>query len=408
VATTQKYDLYSSVFRARAYETFARMREEDPVHRQTGLVDETPTWFVTRYEDAVAVLLDDDRFRVGVRPVRTPEELEAARVPNDPVLQLVDNHMLNTDGDDHRRLRRLVTKAFTPRMVEALRPRIEEIADELLDAVQTRRRMELVDDYAFPLPITVIAELLGIPAEDRARFRAWSNAAVTPSRGPEGLERFLAEMRDFTAYLRGLLAERRTNPRDDLLSALLHAEEAGDALSEPELFSMLFLLIIAGHETTVGLIGNAVLALLLHPEHLAALREDPDRIPEAVEELLRYQGPVERAMTRWAAEDVELAGRLIRRGEAVIVVLGAADRDPARFADPDAIVFGREDNRHVAFGRGPHYCLGAPLARVEGEIAIRRLLARMPGLRLAIPPDELSWRPVPVFRSLVSLPVAWD
>jgi cytochrome P450 len=384
------------------------MREEDPVHRWTGLVDETPIWYVTRYEEAVAVLLDDSRFRLDLREVLTPEELEAAGAPTDPVRQLIDNHMLNKDGDDHRRLRRLVTKAFTPRMVEGLRPRIEEIADELLDGVQARCRMELVDDYAFPLPITVIAELLGIPPEDRARFRAWSNAAVTPSRGPGGSERFLDEMREFAGYLNALLAERRASPRDDLLSALLHAEEAGDALSEPELVSMLFLLIIAGHETTVGLIGNGVLALLLHPEHLAALREDPDRIPEAIEELLRYDGPVERSMTRWAAEDVELAGRLIRRGEAVIVVLGAADRDPARFADPDAIVFGREDNPHVAFGRGPHYCLGAPLARVEGEIAIRRLLARMPRLRLAVAPDELAWRPVPMFRSLLSLPVAWD
>jgi cytochrome P450 len=214
-------------------------------------------------------------------------------------------------------------------------------------------------------------------------------------------------MREFVAYLRELFERRRAEPQDDLFSALLQAEEAGDTLSEQELFSMAVLLIVAGHETTVSLIGNGALALLEHPDQLALVQGDPALLPAAIEELLRYDGPVERALNRWAAADVELGGRTIRRGDTVIGILGSADRDRARFADPDTLDVTREDNKHVAFGRGSHYCLGAPLARVEGEIALSTLFARLPGLRLDVARDELAWRPVPLFRSLTSLPVVW-
>jgi cytochrome P450 len=404
---TPKYDLYSDRFRAETYETFARMRADDPVLCQAGLDGQTPIWFVTGHDEVVAVLLDDERFVRDPALALPREQIEASATLMPESFAFIEQHMLNRDGDDHRRLRRLVTKAFTPRMVERLRPRIEEIADELLDAAEPRGEMDLVEAYAFPLPITVIAELLGIPAADRDRFRRWSNAIVTPALSPDAFAEFGALMGEFVAYLHDLFGRRRAEPADDLISALLQVQEGGDTLSEQELFSMVVLLIVAGHETTVNLIANATLALLEHPGELAALRDDPARIPAAVEECLRYDGPVERALPRWAAVDVELGGHTIRRGDDVIVILGSANRDPARFPRPDDLDLERGDARHLAFGRGSHYCLGAPLARLEGEIALATLLRRLPGLRLAATRDELRWRPVPLFRSLVSLPVAW-
>jgi cytochrome P450 len=408
MAATRKYDLYSDEFRAASYETFARMRAEDPVFCQPGIDGETMIWFVTRYEDVVAVLLDDDRFVRDPRLGLSPEALEELSSGMPEAFAFIDQHMLNRDGEDHRRLRRLVTKAFTPRMVEQLRPRIQEIADELIDRVQPRGEMEVVEDFAFPLPITVIAELLGIPVADRGRFREWSNAIVTPALGPEALAEFGAKMSDFVAYLRKLFEQRRSEPGEDLVSALLQVRDGGDTLSDQELFSMVVLLIVAGHETTVSLIGNAVLALLEHPGQRAALERDPARIPTAIEELLRYDSPVERTLNRWATTDVELGGQTIKRGDIVIAILGSANRDPDRFPGADALDLDRPDTKHLAFGRGSHYCLGAPLARLETEIALATLLSRLPGLRLAVSPEELAWRPVPLFRSLVSLPVAWD
>ena len=407
MANPQRYDLYSDDFRAQTYSTFAQMRADDPVICQPGIDGQTMIWFVTRHDDVVRVLLDDERFVRDPSLALTPEQLEASMSQMPDSFAFIEQHMLNRDGADHRRLRRLVTKAFTPRMVEQLRPRIEEIASELLDAVEARGEMDVVEEYAFPLPITVIAELLGIPAADRDRFRRWSNAVVTPSFGPDALAEFGNLMADFVAYLRALFDRRRSEPAEDLISALLQVRDGGDALSEQELFSMVVLLIVAGHETTVNLIANAVLALLEHPDQLAELRRDPARVPAAIEECLRFDGPVERALNRWAASDVELGGHTIRRGDDVIVILGSANRDPERFPEPNVLDLDRDDTKHVAFGRGSHYCLGAPLARLEGEVALTTLLRRLPGIRLAVTRDELRWRPVPLFRSLASLPIAW-
>ena len=407
MAAARKYDLYSDAFRRATYETFARMRTEDPVYRQPGLDGETMLWFVTRYEDVVAALLDDRRFVRDPALALPEDQLAAFRAQAPAALEYLDTHMLNKDGDEHRRLRRLVAKAFTPRMVEQLRPRVQQIADGLIDTVLDRGEMDLVDDFAFPLPITVIAELLGIPVADRDRFRSWSSAIVTPAFTPEELERSVVLLDEFVAYLLRLFERRRGSTETDLISALLRVDEEGDTLGERELSSMVALLIVAGHETTVSLIGNAVLVLLQHDEHRAALAHDPARVGAAIEELLRFDGPVERALNRWASEDVELGGRTIRRGEGVILILGSADRDAGRFADPDELDFDRADNKHVAFGRGSHYCLGAPLARLEAEVALTTLLRRLPALRLTVPAEQLSWRPVPLFRSLASLPVAW-
>ena len=406
MATTgRRYELYSDEFRADPYAVFAQMRERDPVFRQPGMDGETPIWFVTRHDDVAAVLLDDERFVRDPRLALTEEQLDAMAAP--PAVAAIDNHMLNRDGDDHRRLRRLVTKAFTPKMVEQLRPRIQQIADELVDAAEARGSMDASADYAFPLPITVIAEMLGVPHEDQDRFREWSDAIITPAIGAEALERFFEQMGEFVEYLTDLFAARRAEPRDDLVSALLAARDADDALSEEEVFGTVVLLIVAGHETTVGLIGNAVLNLLDHPEQLALLREDPSLVPAAVEEVLRYEGPVERTLNRWAATDVELGGQTIRRGELVIAIVNSAGRDSERFDEPDRLDVTRTDTRHLAFGRGSHYCLGAPLARLEAEIALETLFRRLPGLRLAAPREQLEWRATPGFRRLVTLPVTW-
>jgi len=405
----RKYDLYSDEFRADTYGTFAQMREHDPVFCQPGIDGETPIWFVARYDDAVAVLLDDERFVRDPKLALPAEALAVFEASLPESLAFVDNHMLNKDGADHRRLRRLVTKAFTPRMVERLRPRIGQIADELVDRVEERGEMELVEEFAFPLPITVIAELLGVPVEDRDRFRIWSNAIVTPAVSAEGLAEFGQLMQAFVDYLLMLFGERRRAPGADLVSALVAVEDGGDTLDESELSSMVALLIVAGHETTVSLIGNAVLALLRHPEERALLERRPELLTRAIEELIRYDGPVERALTRWASVDVELGGRTIRRGDAVVAVLGSAGRDSGCFEDPDTLDLDAERGvKHVGFGRGSHYCLGAPLARLEAEVALATLLRRLPGLRLEVPEDELRWRPVPLFRSLAALPVAWD
>jgi cytochrome P450 len=400
----RKYDLYSDAFRADTYATFARMREHDPVFCQPGLDGETPIWWITRYEEAEAVLLDDERFVRDPRLALLPEQLPAG-LPD--FFAFIDSNMLNRDGEDHRRLRRLVSKAFTPRMIKRLRPRIREIADELIGRVSATGEMELVSEFAFPLPITVIAELLGVPIADRERFRQWSGAMVSPALAAAELEQADALLGAFVEYLLALFAERRQQPGEDLVSALVAVEDGGDTLSEEELCSMVALLIVAGHETTVSLIGNATLALLTHPDQRAAVELDPSLLPRAVEELIRYDGPVERTLNRWATEDVELGGRTIRRGETVIVILGAADRDADRFAAPDTLDLAAGRDRHLGFGRGSHFCLGAPLARLEAEIALGTLL-RLRGLRLAVSPDDVRWRPVPLFRSLVALPVAWD
>jgi cytochrome P450 len=406
--TTQRYDLYSHEFRVATHDTYALMRKESPVHRQPGLDGETPIWFVTRYDDVVAVLTDNQRFVLDPKLALTPEEPAFEDDVPIAVDERVSENLLAKDGDDHRRLRRLVSKAFTPRMVDQLRPRIEELAEALIDRVADQGQMELVDDFAFPLPITVIAELLGIPVADQRRFREWSNTFVTPALTPEQQEVGARHTEEFIAYLDELFAARRAHPTDDLVSALVETEDGGDRLSQNELYSMVVLLIVAGHETTVSLITSAVRTLLSHPDQLAELRADPSLLPAAVEELLRYDSPVERTITRWAAADVELGGERIARGDLVIAVVGSANRDAAQFPGPDALDFRRDAGKHLGFGRGPHFCLGAPLARLETQIALETLFRRLPTIGLAIAEDELYWRPIPIFRSLASLHVAWD
>jgi cytochrome P450 len=405
----RKYDLHSATFKANSYETFAQMRQDHPIWQQPGRDGKTLIWFVTRYDEADMILRDDKRFTRDFHAILPPEQVaKLIGSGSDPIFRLVSNHMLAKDGTDHQRLRALVSKAFTPRMVSQMRPRIQAIADELLDPIAVQGEADLIETYAFPLPVIVIAELLGIPATDRDKFRTWSNAILTPAMTHAAQAEFLTHVQAFVTYLRQLFEQRRQDPQPDLISALLQAEEAGDRLSEEEMFSTVILLIIAGYETTVNLIGNATLALLQHPEQMAQLRENPEQMATAVEEFLRYDGPAEMAQTRWATEEVEINGRTIQPGDPINVIIGAANRDPAQFEDPNRLDIERNPTRHLAFGRGSHYCLGAPLARLEGEIALNTLLRRLPNLRLAVDPDELNWRLIPFFHGLDALPIKWD
>ncbi len=404
----QKIDLGSQEFYRNSNEIFAELREQDPVIAQTSPYGERRMWYITRYADIDAVLRDTEHFAMDFRAAFDPEVIEKMNRPQ--VMDMVNNHLLTKDGEDHRRLRSLVTQAFTPRRIAALRPRIQQIADGLLDQVTSRglHEMDLVEEYAFPLPITVIAELLGIPVADRANFRKWSDAFVSgPFTGDQ--DKFMESAMGFVMYLGRIFEERRQNPQDDLISALLAAEEAGDRLDTEELFSMVVLLIIAGHETTVTLIGNATVALLAHPEVRERLIAHPEEMTIAVEEFLRYELPVQRALTRWVKSDVVIGGKQIQRGDMVVPVLGSANRDKAVFAHPTELDIDRPNlSAHLAFGKGIHYCLGAPLARLEGEIALNTLLRRLPDLRLSIPASELTYRETPLFHAFQKIPVEWD
>jgi cytochrome P450 len=386
-------DLASPRFKANPHPFYARLRDEAPVWHTT-LPDKRAAWLVTRYEN-VARVLKDDTFAKDKLNAMDPEQ--RAKTPWVPgFLKPLERNMLDLDDPDHARLRAIVSKAFTPRLVERLRGRIGTLCEELLDAMERegRRRggVELVADYALPLPATVIAELLGVPAEDHAKFHRWSNRLVSVSSGRDMLRALPAAL-SFVRYLRKLVERRRVEPQDDLITALIRAEEAGDKLNDDELLAMAFLLLVAGHETTVNLIASGTLALLEHPEQAEALKRDPSLVKPAVEELLRYTSPVEMATERYAREDVEIEGATIPRGELVLAVLGSANRDERHFEDPDALDLARDPNRHLAFGRGgAHHCLGAPLARMEGQIAISALLRRFPEARLPVAPESLRWR----------------
>jgi cytochrome P450 len=317
--------------------------------------------------------------------------------------------MLSVDEPGHRRLRSLVSKAFTPRYIESLRPRIQEIADELLDEVQEQGQMDLVESYAFPLPINVISEMLGVPKADRPQIHIWSETIATGDRFVEAgaSEERLANLRAFKAYVMQLVAEKRKHPQNDLVSQLIAIEEEGNQLSEPELLSMITLLIFAGHETTSNLIGIGTLMLLDHPDQLAKLKADLSLVSSTVEELLRFNGPVIMPVPRFATEDIELAGQHIKKGDLLITALISANRDEKQFTDPDELDIARTLNRHIAFGQGIHVCLGAPLARLEGNIAFTTLFRRMPNLRLSVPRESITWRISANLRGLTALPVSF-
>jgi cytochrome P450 len=400
--TLPSADIASSDFKARAYDYYAQLRAQAPVH-PAKVLGQT-AWLVSRYDD-VATLLKDTRLAkdrhnaAGSRPFsRLPGVLG--------FLQAIERNMLDVDAPDHTRLRGLVHLAFTPRLVDRMRARIEGLSEELLARAMAKGTMDVIADYALPIPLTVISEMLGIATADQHRFHRWSSTIVASTAAPN-LIRVLPAIWRFVRYLRKVIAAKRVRPQDDLISALVQAEEAGDRLREDELVAMVFLLVVAGHETTVNLIGNGVLALMQFPEQLERLRADSRLEPTALEELLRFHSPVEVSTERFARERIEIAGVTIPTGALVYGLISSANRDETQFDDPDRLDLGRQKNRHLAFGQGIHYCLGAPLARLEGQIALRRLLERLPSLRLAVPESTLRWRKGLNIRGLQALPVAW-
>jgi cytochrome P450 len=411
-----RFQLFGREFKANPYPTYAQMRAAAPILRRPlrhSTNQDLGICFVTRYADVAAMLRDTTRFVKNVRHTMTPQE-RATAPPPPHLFRLVSNHMLNQDAPDHTRLRNLVNRAFTVPMVERLAPRIEAVAHELIHrfapSLRAGETVDLIEQFALPLPIIVIADLLGIPGRDHHRFRMWSHALVSSSADPVRMQRKLEKsgplIHDFIAYLRKIFAARRAAPQDDLISKLLEENEAGSGqLSEDELFSMLLLLIVVGHETTVNLIGNGLLALVQRPHLWETLRANSTHIPAAVEETLRYDCPVERAPMRYAACDMEWHGVSIRRGDNISLVLGSANRDETQFFAPDEFRLDRAENRHLAFGLGPHYCLGAPLARLEGKLAFQALLDHFPMLTLAMPAPDLRWRPHPIMRGLTRLPI---
>ena len=400
MATTEVlFNPFLPEFHADPYPFYRRLREQDPVHQ-------TPMgfWVLTRYEDCVAVLRDP---RFGREEF---QQMLTAVYGDDTEKPVLPRSMLFRDPPDHTRLRALVSKAFTPRTIEVMRDHIQEIVDRLLGRALARGGMDVMEDLAYPLPVTVICEMLGVPVADHASIRGWS-ADIARSLDAIGLptdqsiiDRGRVARRALADYFRALVPARRARPQADLLSGLLAAEEQGDKLTEPEVISMCLLLFIAGHETTVNLIGNGLLALLRHPDQLARVQADPALVPNAIEELLRYDSPVQRT-ARTPMTDVEIDGRRIARGTMVVTALGAANRDPFQFAEPDSLDVTRRDVRHISFGYGIHFCLGAPLARVEGQIALGTLLRRVPGLALAEPSPE--WRESSVLRGLKRLHVTF-
>jgi len=398
-------DFNSPTFKHNPFPVLQNLRRTEPLYRFESL-NGRPAWMVTHYADVLAIL-KDPRFVKDIRHA-LPPEIVARVLSRSEARATIRHHMLAADVPDHTRLRRLVSKVFTPRMSEQLRNSIQQITDELLDSVQPQGQMDLINDFAFPLPITVICELLGVPADHRHKFRVWSNAFFDRDVSPQVATEEPAEMGEFVHYLQALVAEKRKWSDDRLISQLVHVEEAGDTLSEHELVAMIWLLLVAGHETTVNLIGNGTLELLQHPDQWRKLQTTPSLIERAVEELLRYTSPVMVGTGRWAREDVEMHGVHIAQGDMVWVSLMGANTDPERFSAAEELDITREENEHLAFGKGIHYCLGAPLARLEGQIAFETLLRRLPDLHLAVKPEELRWRSGLILHGLQALPVAFQ
>ncbi|MER5969332.1 cytochrome P450 [Streptomyces sp. NPDC002055] len=398
--------LFGWEFAADPYPAYAWLREHSPVHR-TALPSGVEAWLVTRYTDARQALADA---RLSKNPVHHSESAHAkgkVGIPGERSADLM-THLLNIDPPDHTRLRRLVSKAFTPRRVAEFAPRVQELTDRLIDGFAGNGSADLIHDFAFPLPIYAICDLLGVPAEDQDDFRDWAGMMIRHGGGPRGgVARSVKKMR---SYLAELIHRKRAEPGDDLISGLIRASDHGEHLTEGEAAAMAFILLFAGFETTVNLIGNGMYALLRHPVQRERLQRslaagETELLATGVEELLRYDGPVELATWRFATEPLTLGGQRIAAGEPVLVVLAAADRDPERFDAPGTLDLARRDNQHLGYGHGIHYCLGAPLARLEAQTALATLLRRLPDMRLAVETDELRWRGGLIMRGLRTLPV---
>jgi cytochrome P450 PksS len=393
-------DIAAAAFKADPWPVLARLRSEAAVSRVRA--GTRPAWLITRYAEAVAALKDPalvkDKSAISGR-TPMPRWMPA-------FAQALGRNMLDLDDPDHRRLRALVQPAFTPRLIERLRERVRTLSGELLDRMPERGTIDVIDEYAAPIPTTIIAEMLGIPPADRFRFRRWTEHIVVADTSDWAMLRAMPSILAFVRYLRRLIEDKRRNPADDVISALLAAEAEGDRLSADEVMAMAFLLIVAGHETTVNLIGNGILALIEHPDALLRIREDPAFVVPALEEILRFSGPLMISTERYARENLDLGGAKVRKGDLVYVSLAGANRDPAAFARPDRFDIGRAPNRHIAFGDGLHFCLGSALARMEGRVAIDAFVSRFGRLGLAEDRSRLAWKGGATLRGLHALKVS--
>ena len=399
-------ELFTWEFAGDPYPAYAWLREHSPVH-WTKLPSGVEAWLVTRYADARQALADG---RLSKNPEHHAEDAQGKSrtgIPGERSANLM-THLLNIDPPDHTRLRRLVSKAFTPRRVAEFAPRVQELTDDLIDRFAPHGEADLIHDFAFPLPIYAICDLLGVPREDQDDFRDWAGMMIRHGGGPRGgVARSVKKIR---GYLAELIHRKRGDLGEDLISGLIRASDHGEHLTENEAAAMCFVLLFAGFETTINLIGNGTYALLRNPGQRQRLQESIGRgesalLDTGIEELLRYDGPVELATWRFATEPLTIGGQRIAAGDPVLVVLAAADRDPARFSEPDTLDLSRRDNQHLGYGHGIHYCLGAPLARLEGRTALETLLRRLPDLELAADPAELRWRGGLIMRGLRDLPV---
>ncbi len=389
------------------YPILRQLREEDPVHWS----DSMGAWVLTRYDDMVTTFRDFTQYSNEGRLGRVVEYLPPERRAEFKVFEehYRPKSLIHSDPPDHTRFRALVSKAFTPRVVESMRPRIQEIVDELLDAVQPSGRMDIIRDLAIPVPVTVISEIFGVPRSQVNQFKQWADEILAfqgvNKPAPEVIHKSQKALVEIRPYMIDLIREKKRNPAKDLVSELAAVESEGDRLTEAELVNSCITLLVAGHETTTSLLGNGIYTLLSHPDQMQLLKDEPALMPTAIEEMLRYESPIAR-QPRLMKQDADMGGRRIRKGETVFQMLNAANRDPAVFNDPDRFDIRRKDNRHLAFGMGIHFCVGAPLARAEGSIVFSTLLKRMPGLHLTDEKPEWEMQK-PAARMLATLPVAF-
>ncbi len=401
--TVAQPDWQSAEFKTNPYTFYTQLREQAPVYPGPKIRGQQ-AWLVTRYDD-VARVLKDETFAKDTRNAWTPEQLKKAPwLP--PMFRPLQNNLLSLDPPDHTRLRALVHKAFAPRMVERMRAETHTLAHELVDKMAAEGgTVDLIERFALPLPITIIGRILGVPEKDNAKFHRWTSAFVSLGSWRHAFLKVPAVLQ-FIRYLRNLVRQRAEVPQDDLVSALVLAREQDDALTEDEVLAMTFLLLSAGHETTVNLIASGTLALLEHPDEWRRLQAEPALMKSGVEELLRFVTPAEMSTERFARADTEVAGTVIPKGALVLGVIASANRDPRRFENPETVDVARQDNKHLAFGQGIHYCVGAPLSRLEAVVAFGALTERLPNLRLGVAPAKLEWRSSLILRGLKALPVS--
>lgn len=403
MSQTTEFNLASPSFKADPYPTFAWLRTHDPIHAFLSTGNQT-TWLITRHKDA-EILLRDDRFVKDRQHVTSPDFQAHQPSAGASAADLMDMSIVDFDPPDHTRLRFLLHPFFTPRQIEQWLHRAQDIVDELIDAGLRQGSMDLIEEFAAVLPLRMISEMLGVPVEDGQFLHQWTKQIADSLGDPVASQRVGGILQQFYTYLLALVSQKRRMPADDIVSKLLQVEVESGKISEREIVTTAFILITAGHDTADNLIGNGVLALLMQPEQMALLRETPTLIKTAVEEFARYRSPFMLTTMRWSREDIVLHDKQIRRGDSVLISLASANRDSEVFAEPDRLNIARQDNPHLAFGKGIHYCLGAPLARLEGQVAISSLLRRVPDFRLLCEPEELEWRPGWLVQGLQHLPV---